>query len=314
MPYQLLIDTALPPTMLDMLGDGFEIHLLADVLHDNSLLAQIDAYLTYGHPPTDGALMDRMPNLKVISNFGVGVDHINLADARVRNIPVGNTPGFVDGATADFTFALLMAVGRNILIGDRYARSPEFIHYDPNLWHGQEIHGSTLGIVGMGRIGKVLAKRASGFEMKILYHNRNRDAEAEAALGVHYSSLHELLQQSDFVTLNVPLTPETRHMIGREQLLLMKPTAYLINVARGGVLDREALLEALQNHWIAGAAIDVTEPEPLPRDHPLLAMQNLIITPHLGSATRQSRYKMARRTIDNLLAGLRGEELPSRVA
>lgn len=313
MPYQLLIDTALPPTMLDMLGDSCKIHLLKDALQDEALLGRIDAYLTYGHPPTDGALMDRMPNLKVISNFGVGVDHVVLADARARNIPVGNTPGFVDGATADMTFTLLMAIGRNLLIGDRYARSPEFTHYDPNLFHGQEIYGSTLGIVGMGRIGKVVAKRAGGFEMNVLYHNRNRDPEAEAELGVRYASLNELLQQADFVTLNMPLTPETRHMIGREQLLLMKPTAYLINVARGGVLDHDALLEALQNNWIAGAAIDVTEPEPLPRDHPLLAMENLIIAPHLGSATRQSRYNMARRTIDNLMAGLQGEALPSRV-
>lgn len=313
MPYHLLIDTALPPTMLEMLGDTCEIHFLKDALQDDALLAKIDGYLTYGHPPTDCALMDRMPNLKVISNFGVGVDHVNLADARARNIPVGNTPGFVDGATADFTFALLMAIGRNILIGDRYARGPEFTHYDPNLWHGQEIYGSTLGIIGMGRIGKVVAKRAGGFEMNVLYHNRNRSPEAEAELGVRYAGLNELLQQSDFVTLNMPLTPETRRMIGREQLLLMKPTAYLINVARGGVLDHDALLEALQNNWIAGAAIDVTEPEPLPRDHPLLQMENLIIAPHLGSATRQSRYKMARRTIDNLLAGLRGEALASRV-
>lgn len=313
MPYNLLIDTALPPTMLEMLGDTCEIHLLKDALQDDSLLARIDGYLTYGHPPTDGALMDRMPNLKVISNFGVGVDHVNLADAKARNIPVGNTPGFVDGATADFTFALLMAIGRNILIGDRYARSPEFVHYDPSILHGHEIFGSTLGIIGMGRIGKVVARRASGFEMNVLYHNRNRDPEAEAELGVRYAGLNELLQQADFVTLNMPLTPETRHMIGREQLLLMKPTAYLINVARGGVLDHDALVEALRNNWIAGAAIDVTEPEPLPRDHPLLEMENLIIAPHLGSATRQSRYQMSRRTIDNLLAGLRGEKLPSRV-
>lgn len=313
MPYQLLIDTALPPTMLEMLGDTCQIHFLNDALEDEALLAKIDGYLTYGHPPTDGALMDRMPNLKVISNFGVGVDHVNLADARTRNIPVGNTPGFVDGATADMTFTLLMAIGRNLLIGDRYARGPEFTHYDPNLFHGQEIYGSTLGIIGMGRIGRVVAKRAGGFEMNVLYHNRNRDTATEASLGVRYASLNDLLQQSDFVTLNMPLTPETRRMIGREQLLLMKPTAYLINVARGGVVDHDALLEALQNNWIAGAALDVTEPEPLPRDHPLLQMENLIIAPHLGSATRQSRYNMARRTIDNLLAGLRGEALMSRV-
>jgi glyoxylate reductase len=212
------------------------------------------------------------------------------------------------------TFALILAAARNITIGDRYARGPDFTHYDPNILLGTEVHGATLGIVGMGNIGRQVARRARGFDMTVLYHNRNRNLQAEAELGVIYASLPELLRRADFVSLNLPLTAETRHLIGRDQLALMKPTAILVNVARGGVLDHSALVEALAQGWIAGAALDVTEPEPLPRDHPLLTMEDVIITPHLGSATRQTRRAMARLTVDNLLAGLAGKPLPCRVA
>jgi glyoxylate reductase len=215
----------------------------------------------------------------------------------------------VDGATADMTFTLLMAAARNLIIGEHYARGPEFLKYDPNLMHGYDIYGATLGIIGLGNIGKQVARRAQGFDMTVLYHNRTPNLQAEAEVGATYAPLNDLLQRSDFVTLNVPLTPETRGMIGRQQLRMMKPSAVLVNIARGGVLDHAALLEALQNKWIYAAALDVTEPEPLPRDHPLLQQANLVIAPHLGSATRQTRGRMAQRTVDNLLAGLRGEPL-----
>lgn len=314
MTYQVLTDTQLPAQILEMLGDTCQIYIWNGMETDPALLQEAEGFLTYGHPPIGESEMARMPSLRVISNFGVGVDHIDLAAARSRGIPVGNTPGFVDGATADMTFALLMAVARNVVAGDRHARGPEFTVYDPNILHGHEVYGSTLGIIGMGAIGKQVAKRASGFDMTILYHNRNRDVEAEAALGATYATLSDLLRQSDFVTLNVPLTPQTRNLIGRAELELMKPTAYLINMARGGVVDHDALVEALAQGWIAGAAVDVTEPEPLPRDHPLLQFDNLVIAPHLGSATRQTRLGMARRTVENLLAGLHGEPLPSRAA
>jgi glyoxylate reductase len=313
MSYLILTETQLPPQMLEMLGDACRIELWRGMETEPALLAEAEGFLTYGHPQIGGAEMDRMPNLRIISNFGVGVDHIDLRAAQERGILVGNTPGFVDGATADMTFALLMAVARNIVVGDRYARSPEFTFYDPSILHGHEVYGSTIGIIGMGAIGTQVAKRARGFDMTILYHNRNRHPEAEAALGATYATLPELLAQADFVTLNVPLTPETRQMIGREQLRQMKPTAYLINLARGGVIDHEALVEALTEGWIAGAGLDVTEPEPLPRDHPLLTLPNVIIVPHLGSATRQTRLGMAQRTVDNLLAGLHGQPLLSRV-
>jgi glyoxylate reductase len=313
MSYTVLTNTQLNDDFASLLAGKCDVFVWSGMDTKPELFQAAEGFLCYGHPKLNAAVFDRMPNLRVVSNFGVGIDHINLDDAKARGIKVGNTPGLVDGVTADMTFTLLMAVARNLIVGDRYARSPEFTAYDPNLWHGHEVYGSTLGIVGMGSIGRQVARRAQGFDMRILYHNRNRNPEAEAALGASYRTLPELLQEADFVTLNVPLTPETYHMIGREQLRMMKPTAYLINVARGGVVDHDALVEALSEHWIAGAAVDVTEPEPLPRDHPLLSMDNIVIAPHLGSATRQTRLRMTQRTVENLLAGLAGEPMPNRV-
>lgn len=314
MPYQVLTNTPLSDQIMAMLQDSCDVYLWSDVKGNEEIMDRIEGFFVYGHPIIDGTVMDTMPSLRVISNFGVGVDHIYLQDAQERGIVVGNTPNLVDGATADLTFALLMAIARNLIIGDRYARSPAFTAYDPKILHGYEVHGTTLGIIGLGNIGKQVARRASGFDMHVLYHNRNRAEDAEAELDVVYAPLDELLATADFVTLNVPLTPETKGMIGRKELQTMKSTAFLINVARGGVVDHDALVEALENEWIAGAALDVTQPEPLPRDHPLLTMNNVVIAPHLGSATRQTRYNMARRTADNLLAGLEGKPLPSRIA
>jgi len=307
--YQVLTNAELPETLLNALDGKCTINCWSESETDPNLLDKAEGFLVYGHPHIGGEIMDTMPNLRVISNFGVGVDHIDLVAARERNIPVGNTPGLVDGVTADLTFALLMAIARNFLQGVRYAHGPDFTLYDPNILHGHEVYGSTLGIIGMGNIGRVVARRASGFEMPTLYHNRKRNLEAEAELGVTYATLPELLQQADFVTLNVPLTPETRHIIGQEELQMMKPTAYLINVARGGVVDHDAIVEALQVGEIAGYATDVTEPEPLPRDHPLLTMDNVIILPHLGSATVQTRLRMIQRMADNLMAGLQSKPL-----
>ncbi|CAN5389153.1 D-glycerate dehydrogenase [soil metagenome] len=314
MPYHVLTNTQPSDQIIAMFGEDYQIDLWTGADTDPALLAQAEGFFCYGHPKIHGAVMDSMPKLRVISNLGVGVDHISLDDAKARGIPVGNTPNLVDGATADMTFALLMAAARNLIIGEHYARSAAFTKYDPNLLHGYDIHGATLGIVGMGNIGRQVARRAQGFDMKVIYHNRKPNPAAEAELGVTYASLPDLLRQADFVTLNVPLTPETRGMIGREQLKLMKPSAILVNVARGGVIDHTALVEALREKWIYAAALDVTEPEPLPRDHPLLSMDNVVIAPHLGSATRQTRRNMAQRAVDNLKAGLQGEPLPSRIA
>ncbi len=314
MRYNVLADEPLPEEIMDMIGADCQVRVWLAGGPDAEALRATEGLFTYGHLIVDGTLMGRMPNLKVISNFGVGVDHIDLVAARQRGVPVGNTPHVLDGATADMTFALLLAAARNLVPGDRYARSASFTHYDPSILLGQAVGGAMLGIIGMGNIGLQVARRARGFDMTVLYHNRRRNPQAEAELSVSYVTLPELLSRADFVTLNVPLTPETRAMIGRDELAQMKPTAILINLARGGVIDHAALVEALENGEIAGAALDVTAPEPLPRDHPLLRMDNVIITPHLGSATRQARHAMAQISVDNLKAGLRGSALPARIA
>lgn len=313
MPIPILGD-GLPQLFYDMTGDEYEV---LDLPHDGNPadedVVRAVAVLTYSHPTVNGQLMDRMPNLKVISNHGVGVDHIVVADAEARGIPVGNTPGCLDASTADMTMALMLAAARNVVIGDHYARSPEFTHYDPSILIGQEVTGCTLGIVGMGRIGKQVAKRAAAFDMRILYHNRNRDEQAESELGVEYAELDALLAECDFVSLNCPLTHETTGLIGARELGLMKKSAILINMARGPVTNTDDLYAALTNGEIAIAALDVTDPEPLPRDHPLLTLDNVVIAPHLGSASNRTRERMMQMSLDNLRAGLSGEELPTRV-
>jgi glyoxylate reductase len=310
-PPRVLADLPVSPVVDDVLAGRVEL-LPWDAAAQPGA-DRIEAVYTYGHPPVGPELLDRLPGVRVVSNFGVGVDHIDLAAAAARGIPVGNTPGILDGATADLAFALLLAAGRRVVEGDRHARGPNFLRYDPSYMLGREAHGSTLGVFGLGRIGEQIARRARAFDMTVLYHNRNRKPAAEAALGVQYAARDELLAGADYVVLTVPLTPQTRGLIGRAELGRMKPTAVLVNVARGAVVDQEALAEALANRRIFAAALDVTDPEPLPRDHPLLKLENVIITPHLGSATEQTRRRMAEVSVENLLAGLEGRELPFRV-
>lgn len=270
----------------------------------------VDGMFIFGHPPVDGPMLDRLPGLRIISNHGVGVDHIDLHAAAARGIPVGNTPAVLDGAVADLAFALMLAAARRLVEGDRYARSPEFTVFDPSYMLGRDVCGSTLGIVGLGSIGMQIAQRARGFDMRVVYHNRRqRSLAVEQAAEATYLSLDQLLAQSDYVVLIVPLTDETRGLIGQRELGLMKPTATLINVARGPVVDTDALTEALMKKQIYAAALDVTEPEPLPRNHPLLALDNLTVLPHLGSATVQTRKRMAELAVENLLLGLNGEPL-----
>jgi glyoxylate reductase len=274
----------------------------------------IQGIYCYGHRSVTAELMDACGQLRVISNHGVGVDHIDLEAARQRRIPVGNTPDVLNGAVADMTFALLLAAARRLTEGERYARDPQTTAFGINDRHGRDVHGSTLGIIGMGKIGLEIAKRARGFDMKVLYHNRHPRKDLPADCPATYTTFEGLLQQSDFVVLMMPLTPDTYQLIGRRELAQMKPTATLVNIARGGVVDTDALTEAMQAGQIFAAALDVTDPEPLPRDHPLLTMDRVTITPHLGSATVQTRRKMAELSVQNLLAGLSHQTLPSRIA
>lgn len=274
----------------------------------------VDGIYTYGHPTVDGATLDRLPGVKVISNHGVGVDHINVVDAAARGVPVGNTPFVLDGAVADMAMALLLAAARRVVEADRFARSAEFTEYNASRLWGREVHGQTIGIVGMGRIGLEIARRARGFDMRVLYHNRRRRQDVEPQVAATFVTLRQLLTDADFVVLTCPLTKETRGLIGTAELAAMKPTSILVNIARGPVVDTNAITEALQRKQIHAAALDVTDPEPLPRRHPLLLCDNLTITPHLGSATHETRRKMAEVSLENLLMGLSGKPLLYQVS
>lgn len=307
---RIIADGPLDDTVLGFMAGRLDLLPWDIAIHGTS--EPLDGVYTYGHPVLNGAMLDRLPGVRIISNYGVGVDHINVPDAAARGIPVGNTPSILDGATADMGMALLLASARLIARGDRYARSPEFTHYDPGYMLGREVHSTTIGIIGMGAIGSQVAKRAQAFGMKVLYHNRRQRAD-ETTLGAQFRSLHELLGESDYVVLTCPLTAETRHLIDAAAIAKMKPTATLINIARGGVVDTQALYEALRDQRIAGAGLDVTEPEPLPRGHPLLALDNVTIVPHLGSATVETRREMARLSVENLFLGLAGKPLLHQV-
>lgn len=309
---QVMADGPLAPAVLEPLAG--QVAWLPWTNEPGSDYAEVAAVYTYGHPHVSGALLDRLPKVRVVSNYGVGVDHIDLKAAAARGILVGNTPGILDGATADMGFTLLLASARRLIEGDVYARSPQFTTYDPGYMLGREVHGAVLGIIGMGRIGAQVAKRARGFDMRVLYHNRRPRPEVEAALGVEFAALDDLLSASDYVMLCCPLSDATRGLVNRATLARMKPTATLVNIARGPVVDTAALYDALAERKIAGAGLDVTDPEPLPRDHPLLKLPNVVIAPHLGSATIETRRKMAELSVANLLAGLADKELPHRVA
>jgi len=257
---------------------------------------ECEGLLTMLTDRVDAELIAAAPALRAISNYAVGVDNVDLEAATARGIPVGHTPDVLTETTADITLALMLGIARRLVEGDRAVRAGEWRAWEPEFLLGRDLHGSTVGIVGMGRIGRAVARRAEGFGCTVL---------ATRAL-----PLGELLERSDFVTLHVPLTPDTRGLIGDAALARMKPTAYLVNTARGPLVDQEALARALRFGRIAGAALDVFDPEPLPPDHPLLEAPNLLVLPHVGSATIATREAMAEMAVDNLLAGLAGERVP----
>lgn len=257
----------------------------------------------------DAALIDSAPNLKVISQCAVGYDNIDIEAAQAHGIEVGNTPGVLTDATADHTFALLMASARRFNEAIGYVKNGNWQTWGLTILLGQDIWGATLGIVGMGRIGQALAKRARGFEMRILYSDHQRKPNVEKELGVEFVSFEDLLREAAYVSLHVPLTNQTRGLIGARELELMREDAILINTARGQVIDIDALYIALKTGQIAGAALDVTDPEPLPPEHRLLKFSNLIVTPHIASATTSARNRMSLVAVRNLIAGVQGKPL-----
>ena len=258
----------------------------------------------------DGEVMDSAgPGLKVISNHAVGFDNIDVAAATARGIPVGNTPGILTDATADMAFALMMAAGRRVVEAEKFLRAGKWKTWGPSMLLGADFAGATLGIIGFGRIGQAVAKRATGFDMRILYYDPSASSLISSLPAVS-TDLDTLLAESDFISIHVPLTPETRHMVDADFLSKLKPNAVLVNTARGGVLDQSALYETLKEKRIFAAALDVTDPEPLPLDSPLLELDNCIIVPHIASASVQSRDMMSFLSAKNLLAGLNRERLP----
>ncbi len=262
----------------------------------------------------DGEVMDATATLKVICNVAVGYDNVDWRAAKARGVLVTNTPGVLTETSADMAWALLMAAARHIPQSAEFARAGNWKTWEFDKFLGRDVYGATLGIAGFGRIGQAVAKRAAGFGMRILYHNRNRNEAAELALGAQFVSKDELLRHSDFVSLNMSMNESSRHFIGVRELALMKPTAVLINTARGPVVDTAALTEAMQTRRIFAAALDVTDPEPLPYTHPLYALDNVIIVPHLASATVDTRGRMAEIACANMAAVLRGERPPNVIA
>src|SRR3954452_9535786 len=244
-------------------------------------------------------VLEACEKLRVISNYAVGVDNVDVEAATERGIPVGFTPDVLTEATADATFALLLACARRVVEGDQIVRAGRWLTWEPTLLLGQDVHSKTLGIVGLGRIGKAVARRAEGFGMEVLHHSRSSGVP-----------LDELLERSDFVSLHMPLKDETRQMIGEDQLRRMKPTAILINTSRGGLVDSGGPRRGLARDWIAGAALYVADPEPIPKGHPLLDAPNLILNPHIASASIEARTAMANLAVDNLMAGLAGDPMP----
>jgi glyoxylate reductase len=284
----------------------------ADLL---AAVAGCDGVLTLLTDKVDDEFLDAAgPQLKVVSNYAVGFDNVDVPACTARGVAVGNTPGVLTETTADLAWALLMAAARRLPEGDRYVRDGRWKTWGPLLLLGPDVHSATIGIVGFGRIGQAVARRAMGFGMTILYHDVHRaDAAVEAAYGATFLPLEELLPQADFVSLHVNLTHDTHSLIDAEKLAWMKRTAVLVNTSRGPVVNSADLAAALRSGEIAAAALDVTDPEPIPMDSPLVGLDNCLIVPHIASASRATRGKMAEMAAANLLAGVRGKRIPTPV-
>lgn len=268
-------------------------------------VGEIDGLLALLTDRIDSTLLEAAPHLRIVSNYAVGYDNVDVEAASARGVFVTNTPDVLTETVADFTFALMLAAGRRLVEGEQFVRAGRWRTWGPETLLGHDLYGATLGFVGLGRIGQAVARRAVGFGMRMIYYTPRRKPEQEQAYGVRYCSLEQVLTESDIISLHCPLTDETYHLIDRDALALLKPNALLINTARGPVVDTFALVDALQQKSLF-AALDVTDPEPLPADHPLLALQNALVTPHMASASVHTRTRMALMAAENLLAGLRG--------
>ena len=302
---RVFVTRHLPGNALERLTAEHDVEIWPERLPPprDELLArapELEGLLSLLTDPVDADLIEAAPRLRAISNYAVGVDNVDVEAASARGIPVGNTPDVLTESTADLALALMLAIARRLAEGEAFVRAGEWRTWEPGLMLGRDLHGATVGVVGYGRIGQAVGRRLLGFGCELLTANR-------------FTDLAELLERSDFVTLHCPLTPATRGLIDADALRRMKPTSYLVNTARGPIVDTDALAQALHAGELAGAALDVTDPEPLPADHPLLDAPNLLVVPHVGSATHATRERMADMAVENLLAGLDGEPMPHSV-
>ncbi|MCA1061144.1 D-glycerate dehydrogenase [Rossellomorea aquimaris] len=309
----IYITRKLPESVIEPLMDEFEVEMWnredapvpRDILLEKAEKAS--ALLTMLSDKIDRELLQNADSLRIVSNLAVGYDNIDLKAANEKGVTITNTPDVLTETTADLTFALLLAVARRIVEADRYIKEGKWKSWSPLLLAGADIHHKTMGIVGMGSIGEAVAKRAKGFNMNVLYYNRSRKHEAETSIGVQYALLDELLSQSDFVVILAPLNPETEGMFQENQFKKMKKTAILINAARGPIVNEEELIKALKRGDIAGAGLDVFETEPISEDHPLLAFDQVVALPHIGSSSEDTRYNMMTLCVENIQAVLKGD-------
>lgn len=314
---KVFITRALPQEAMDKLKTECQLEVNT---HNRALtraeleegIQNVDAVISLLTDNIDAELLDLNPDLQVIANYAVGYDNIDVEACTERGIKVSNTPGVLTETTADLTWALLMAVARRVVEADKFTRSGKYESWGPMLMLGSDVYGKRLGIIGLGRIGKAVARRAAGFNMDVIYYNRSRKEEFAAEQGIEFRNFESLLVESDFISINTPLTPETKRMIGEREFKKMKNSAYIINTSRGAVIDEKALLHALRTGEIAGAGIDVYEDEP--KLTPGLAEQdNLVMLPHIGSASIETRTKMGVIAAENILAGLKNENMPDIV-
>jgi glyoxylate reductase len=311
---RVFVSRQIAPEAIDMLRARAEVRVWEEdhAIPRETLLrevAEVDAVLSLLTEKIDEELLEAARNLKIVANMAVGFDNFDVPALTRRGVIGTNTPGVLTETTADFAFALMMGAARYVSQGVEYVRTGKWKTWEPNLFVGQDIHHSTVGIVGMGRIGIEFAKRARGFDMRVLYYDvYRRDAEFERQHGIEYRELEALLAEADFVTIHVDLNDSTRRLFNAERFRKMKPSAYLINAARGPIVDTEALYQALKSGQIAGAALDVTDPEPLPADHPLLQLQNCVVCPHIASASVRTRTNMAKLAAENIVNVLEGRE------
>ena len=309
---KVYVTRSIYPEALDVLQRGHEVRVWDEdrTIPRDVLLREIadaDAVLTLLTEKVDDEFLDHAPRAKIVANMAVGFDNIDVPACTRRKVVVTNTPGVLTETTADFAFALLMAAARYVVPGMQYVRGGKWKTWSPSLFVGRDIHHATLGIVGLGRIGQEMAKRGRGFDMDIVYFDVHRREDLEQQHGWRYAEMDTLLGEADFITIHVDLNDATRKMFSTEAFRKMKNTAYLINAARGPIVDTDALYEAVKAGEIAGAGLDVTDPEPLPAEHPILTLENVVVCPHIASASLQTRTKMAILAAENIVAVLNGE-------